>query len=88
MAAPVCASMSHLRDLDAALDLDGDGDGRLTWGEVKAAWPAIDAYVQRNVQAASAADSIIRRRPSRSAPMASMRRCNIRAAVPAQGCDR
>ena len=34
-----------LRDLDAALDLDADADGRLTWGEIKAAWPAIDAYV-------------------------------------------
>jgi hypothetical protein len=34
-----------LRDLDAALDLDADADGRLTWGEVKAGWPAIDAYV-------------------------------------------
>jgi hypothetical protein len=33
-----------LRDLDAALDLDGDEDGRLTWGEVKAAWPRIEAY--------------------------------------------
>jgi hypothetical protein len=33
-----------LRDLDAALDLDGDQDGRLTWGEVKAAWPRIEAY--------------------------------------------
>lgn len=42
-----------LRDLDAALDMDGDGDGRLTWGEVKTAWPAIEAYVQRNVQVAS-----------------------------------
>jgi hypothetical protein len=31
-----------LRDLDAVLDLDADGDGRLTWGEVRAAWPAID----------------------------------------------
>lgn len=34
-----------LRDLDAALDLDADGDGRLSWGEVRTAWPAIDAYV-------------------------------------------
>ena len=33
-----------LRDLDAALDLDLDGDGRLTWGEVKTAWPRIEAY--------------------------------------------
>ena len=31
-----------LRDLDAVLDLDADGDGRLTWGEVKSAWSAID----------------------------------------------
>ena len=37
-----------LRDLDVALDLDSDADGRLTWGEVRAAWPRIEAYaVQR-----------------------------------------
>lgn len=41
-----------LRDLDAALDMDRDGDSALSWGEVKAAWPAIDDYVQRNVQLA------------------------------------
>ena len=33
-----------LRDLDIALDLDTDDDGRLTWGEVKAAWPRIESY--------------------------------------------
>ncbi len=33
-----------LRDLDVALDLDTNEDGRLTWGEVKAAWPRIEAY--------------------------------------------
>jgi HupE / UreJ protein len=33
-----------LRDLDAALDLDADEDGKLTWGEVKAAWPRIQSY--------------------------------------------
>ena len=33
-----------LRDLDIAIDLDTDGDGRLTWGEVKAAWPRIESY--------------------------------------------
>ena len=33
-----------LRDLDIALDLDTDGDGKLTWGEVKAAWPRIESY--------------------------------------------
>ena len=33
-----------LRDLDAALDLDANEDGRLTWGEINAAWPRIEAY--------------------------------------------
>ena len=33
-----------LRDLDVALDLDSDGDGRLTWGEVRSAWPRIESY--------------------------------------------
>jgi hypothetical protein len=33
-----------LRDLDAALDLDADGDGRLTWGEIRGAWPRIEGY--------------------------------------------
>ena len=33
-----------LRDLDAVLDLDVDGDGRLTWGEIKAGWPQIERY--------------------------------------------
>ena len=33
-----------LRDLEAALDLDADQDGKLTWGEVKAGWPAIEQY--------------------------------------------
>ncbi|WP_374433985.1 HupE/UreJ family protein [Inhella sp.] len=33
-----------LRDLDAALDLDANADGRLSWGEVQAAQPAIERY--------------------------------------------
>lgn len=33
-----------LRDLDAALDIDANEDGQLTWGEVKTAWPRIEAY--------------------------------------------
>ncbi len=33
-----------LRDLDAAVDLDADENGRLTWGEIKAGWPKIEAY--------------------------------------------
>ncbi|MEO8806196.1 MAG: HupE/UreJ family protein [Burkholderiaceae bacterium] len=33
-----------LRDLDAALDLDADEDGKLTWDEVKTAWPRVQEY--------------------------------------------
>lgn len=33
-----------LRDLDAALDLDINEDGKLTWAEVRAALPRIQAY--------------------------------------------
>ncbi|MBB3220646.1 HupE/UreJ family protein [Pseudoduganella umbonata] len=33
-----------LRDLDMALGLDGDGDGRLTWNELRARHGAIEAY--------------------------------------------
>jgi HupE / UreJ protein len=39
-----------LRDLDAALDIDTDGNGRLTWGEVRAGWPAIDAFVTSHLE--------------------------------------
>lgn len=39
-----------LRDLDAVLDIDADGDGQLTWGEVKAAYPAVERYLATRVQ--------------------------------------
>jgi hypothetical protein len=39
-----------LRDLDLVLDLDADADGAITWGEVRAGWPAIDAYFARHVR--------------------------------------
>ena len=32
-----------LRDLDVALALDADGNRDLSWGEIRAAWPRIDA---------------------------------------------
>jgi hypothetical protein len=35
-----------LRDLDLVVGLDGNGDGAITWGELKARHPAIAAYVQ------------------------------------------
>ena len=39
-----------LRDLDAVVDIDADGNGQLTWGEVRAAWPAIDGYAKAHLQ--------------------------------------
>lgn len=39
-----------LRDLDAVLDIDADADGRLTWGEIRATWPAIERYLAVRVQ--------------------------------------
>ena len=41
-----------LRDLDVALDLDTNGDGSLTWGEVKSAWPGIESYALARLQVA------------------------------------
>ena len=41
-----------LRDLDLALDIDADGDARLTAGEVRAAWPRITAYLLSRIQVA------------------------------------
>jgi len=38
-----------LRDLDSVLDLDANGDAQITWGETKAAWPAIEAYALERV---------------------------------------
>ena len=38
-----------LRDLDVALDIDSDADGKLTWGEVRASWPSIETYALRRL---------------------------------------
>jgi hypothetical protein len=39
-----------LRDLEDAVGLDADGDGRITWGEVRAAESQIGAWVQAGVR--------------------------------------
>ncbi len=39
-----------VRDRDFVLDLYVDADGRLTWGEVKAAWPRIESYALAHLQ--------------------------------------
>jgi hypothetical protein len=41
-----------LRDLDAALILDANDDGQLTWAEVKAAWPRIETYAMARLSIA------------------------------------
>lgn len=39
-----------LRDLHEVLDLDADGDGRITWGEVRGAAPRIGALARSGLQ--------------------------------------
>jgi len=39
-----------LRDLDGELQLDANDDGQLRWGEVRARWAAIEAFVQPHLQ--------------------------------------
>ena len=39
-----------LRDLDLAVGLDADGDGRITWGEVRAQHGSIAAYASARLQ--------------------------------------
>ena len=41
-----------LRDLDAALTLDTNDDGQITWAEVKAAWPRIETYAMARLSIA------------------------------------
>jgi len=41
-----------LRDLDAALILDTNDDGRMTWAEVKTAWPRIETYAMARLSIA------------------------------------
>jgi len=38
-----------LRDLDAVLDLDGNADGRIDWGELRRRFAEIDAYAQSHL---------------------------------------
>jgi hypothetical protein len=42
-----------LRDLDRALDLDADGDTRLTWGEVRSRWSELEALLDDGLRLAS-----------------------------------
>jgi hypothetical protein len=46
-----------LRDLDFALGLDDDGDGRVTWGEVRSHQAAIEDFAYRYLQVDGGADN-------------------------------
>ncbi|RZU00557.1 HupE/UreJ family protein [Rivibacter subsaxonicus] len=43
-----------VRDLDRELDLDADGDGRITWGELRGRWTEIEALAAAGVRLAGA----------------------------------
>lgn len=46
-----------LRDLDLAVGLDADGDGAITWGEVRSRHDAIAAYALRNLAVSNAGEA-------------------------------
>ena len=71
-----------LRDLDAVLDLDRDGDRKLTWGEVRARMDDIRAYALARLRAAAGplrADRGRSHRPSTIASTAPTSCCSLRA---------
>lgn len=43
----------HLRDLDDAIGLDSDGNGAITWGELKARRTAVETYAAAHLQLAA-----------------------------------
>lgn len=48
-----------LRDLDFAIGLDGDGNGEITWGEVRARHSAIAAYALARLSLATEGDKCV-----------------------------
>ena len=54
-----------LRDLDFVLRLDDDGDGRVTWGEVRNHQAAIEDYAYRYLQVDGGTDNSCSIRPRR-----------------------
>jgi hypothetical protein len=76
-----------LRDLDAALPIDADGDRQLTWGEVRAAWPAVDALalgalVVRDCRFSIDGHALEQRRDGAYAVLLMSAPCRIEAATP------
>jgi hypothetical protein len=54
-----------LRDLDFVLRLDDDGDGRVTWGEVRSHQAAIEDYAYRYLQVDGGMDNSCSIKPRR-----------------------
>lgn len=76
-----------LRDLDAVLDIDADANGQLTWGEVRAAYPAIERYLAARVlvdgcQWPSVATALERRADGVYAALTWSGSCAVDAALP------
>jgi hypothetical protein len=76
-----------LRDLDAVLDIDADANGQLTWGEVRAAYPAIERYLAARVlvdgcQWQSLATALERRADGVYAALTWSGHCTVDAALP------
>jgi hypothetical protein len=59
-----------LRDLDYAIDLDGDGDGKITWGEVREHQQEITSYVLARLTLRSA-DAVCAPTPPKGIEIAS-----------------
>jgi len=77
-----------LRDLDAAIALDADDDGRLSWGEVRAAWARIDAYAVPRLHIDGCplrivARSLERRTDGAYAALQLASACDLKGALPA-----
>lgn len=49
-----------IKDIDAVVDLDGDRNGQVTWGELKAQLPAVVAWIGAGVAVGPAGDTTAR----------------------------
>ncbi len=78
-----------LRDLDVAFPLDADDDRNLTWAEVKAAWPRIDALAMASLRVGGCdfrvtGHALERRNDGAYAVLKAEAPCRVDAATPLQ----
>lgn len=62
-----------LRDLDRVLPLDADDDGRITWGELRAAWPQISALAEEGLRLSQSPGATSRPVPCQAGSLAEPR---------------